>query len=361
MIPKYAREEMKDALPRVAAIVDESIASLAVYGASPTWKAAIDATLAIHRGPKHLIRAQLVLLGSMAGGASPEGPAVERFAAGVELLHLFMLVLDDVMDNATLRRGQPALRHAIQAVAPSIGWQAARDLTTVVGSTLSMLAVRRMTPGPGSGPGAAPAFELMLEACLHAGSGQFQDLLGFRALGDSETTLRSALVDKTAYHSFAAPFAAGLLLASPAADTAPAMRWGEHVGVAFQATDDLADLVTPPAATGKDALRDLLLGRPSLPLLLLRERLSDDDRAFVDSIAGKHVVEVGERAALHRLVEQTGVASACAARIRSGLETAAAVADAAAFPPNAREGMRLFERSLLSYADEIIAEAHDAD
>lgn len=361
MIPKYAREEMKDALPRVDELVGESIEALLRYGASPAWTAAVDATLAIHRGPKHLIRAQLVLLGSLAGGGPAEGKAVERFCAGVELLHLFMLVLDDVMDNATIRRGQPALRLAIQKADPSLSWQAARDLATVVGSTLSMLAIRRMTPGPDSGKGDLAAFELMLEACLHAGAGQFQDLLGFRALDDSEATLRSALIDKTAFHSFAAPFAAGILLASPGADTARAMRWGEHVGVAFQATDDLTDLVSPPSVTGKDGLRDLLLGRPSLPLLLLREQLSEDDLAFVDAIAGKQVVAVGERGALHRIVEQSGVAAACAARIRAELQAAASIADAAGFPEPAREGMRLFERSLLAHADEVIADAGDME
>lgn len=357
MIPRYAREEMKGALPRVDALVGETIESLLRYGASPAWSAAIDAALAIHRGPKHLLRAQLVLLGSLAGGGAAEGEGLERFAAGVELLHLFMLVLDDVMDNATLRRGQPALRLAIQRADPTIEWQTARDMATVVASTLSMCAIRSMAPGPGSGPGGAVAFERMLEACLHAGAGQFQDLLGFRAMGDSETTLRGAVVDKTAYHSFAAPFASGILLARPDAETAPAMRWGEHVGVAFQATDDLTDLLASPSATGKDGLRDLLLGRPSLPLLLLRERLSEDDLAFVDSIAGKQVVAVGERGALNRIVERSGVAGACAVRIRSEIERASVIADAAGYPEGAREGMRVFERSLLAYADQVIADA----
>ena len=75
-------------------------------------------------------------------------------------------------------------------------------------------------------------------------------------------------------------------------------------------------------------------------MLLLRDSLSEDDLAFVDSIAGKQVVAVGERAALHRIVEQSGVATACAARIRSEIERAATVADAAGFPGPAREGMR---------------------
>src|SRR4029079_8472095 len=120
MIPKYARDEMKDALPRISALADEAIDSLRGYSPVPAWSAAVDATLAIHRGPKHLLRAQLVLLGSMAGGAAPEGEALERFATGVELLHLFMLIHDDVMDTATLRRGQNTLRLALQRSEPTI-------------------------------------------------------------------------------------------------------------------------------------------------------------------------------------------------------------------------------------------------
>jgi geranylgeranyl diphosphate synthase type I len=342
---------MQEALPRISTLVGASLEALRAYGAAPAWSAAVDATLAIHRAPKHLLRAQLVLLGAMAGGGAPEGEAVERFAAGVELLHLFMLVHDDVMDSATLRRGQPTLRIALTRADPGIDWQAARDMAIVVGSAVSMLAVRSIVPGLGSGAGAFAACETMLEACLHAGAGQFQDLLGFRGLARDESALRTELIDKTAHVSFAAPFAAGLLLANPAADTKPAMKWGEHIGVAFQATDDLTDLVAPPAVTGKDALRDLLLGRPSLPLLLLHERAAGEDAAFLQSIAGKQVVDIGERAALNDIIERSGVIEACAERIRSEIASATRVGDAAAFPAAAREGMRVFERSLLDHAN----------
>lgn len=368
MIPKYARDEMKDVLPRISAMADEAIDSLRSYSPVPAWSAAIDATLAIHRGPKHLLRAQLVLLGGMAGGAAPEGRALERFAAGLELLHLFMLLHDDVMDNATMRRGKHALRLALQSAEPRIEWQTARDMAIVIGSAISMLAVQRMIPGPGSPPGVAAACELIIEACFHAGAGQFQDLLGHRALLGGETGLRRVLVDKVAYHAFAAPFAAGLLIAKhsaePPAQEIPtlnlAMRWGEHIGVAFQATDDLVDLIASPSITGKDGLRDLLLGRPSLPLLLLRERASGDDVAFIDSIAGKIVVDMGERAALSDILERNDVAGACADRIRSEVRAAAEVADRADFPPAARQGMQVFERVLLEYATRTIDDARDA-
>lgn len=361
MIPRQASEEFNDTLPRISSGIEAAIEGLRGYGLAPQWGAAIDATLAIHRGPKHLLRAQIVLLGSLAGGGAAHGEALERFAIGVELLHLFMLVHDDVMDGATMRRGRPALRIALTQADPGLDWQAARDMAIVVGSALSMLGVRRLLPGASGAAGAIPASDAIIESLFHAGAGQFHDLLGFRGLGGDEASLRRALVDKTAYHSFAAPFAAGLLLARPDADTNAAIRWGEHIGVAFQATDDLADLVTPPSITGKDGLRDLLLGRPSLPLLLLRERAKGEDASFLASIAGKQVVDIGERAALNEILDRTAVVPACADRVRAEIEAATAIGDGAGFPAKAREAMRVFERALLAYAARTAEAAKDAD
>jgi geranylgeranyl pyrophosphate synthase len=124
--------------------------------------------------------------------------------------------------------------------------------------------------------------------------------------------------------------------------------------------DDLVDLLSPPSKTGKDALRDLLLGRPSLPLHLLRERATGDDAQLLESVIGKQVVDIGERAALIDLMERTGVVAACAERIRVEIEGAARVAAEAGFPEAAREGMSVFERSLLAYATATIEASRHA-
>lgn len=43
-------------------------------------------------------------------------PGLELFAAGIEMQHLFMLVHDDVMDQATRRRGEPPVHVAVRQV-----------------------------------------------------------------------------------------------------------------------------------------------------------------------------------------------------------------------------------------------------
>ena len=347
MVPKLARPEFEAPVARIARRVEDAIEGARSYGAAPLWSEAISATLDIARATSHLVRAQLVLLGDLAAGGPAAGEPIERFAAGVELYHLFMLIHDDVMDGAQLRRGRPTLRVALSAAAPSIEWLTARDLAVVVGNVINVLATRHLVSAS-----ASPAsVGLILEGCCRAGAGQFQDLLGFAGLGDDEAALRRELVDKEAFHGFAAPFAAGVRFASSDAPIDAALAWGSAVGLAFQATDDLADLVASPAVTGKDSLRDLLEGRPSVPLHFLRRRATGADRELLDALTGKHVMEPGVRARLDDLVRDLGVVAASAAYARVELDAAARIADASGFAPAAREGMAAIERALAAYLD----------
>jgi geranylgeranyl diphosphate synthase type I len=361
MARSLALPELAAPLARVEARVGSAIEGLGSYGRSPLWREAVAATLALSRAGTNLLRAQLVLLGSLAAGGAGEGAEIERFAAGVELLHLFMLVHDDVMDNATLRRGRPTLRVALTAADPALGAREARDLAIVVGNLLNVQAIRYLIPTPGDAPGETEAAALLMEACCRAGAGQFHDLLGLRGIGDDEEALRRELLDKAAFHAFVAPFAAGLLLARPGTDPDPAITWGCHLGLAYQGTDDLADLAGSPVTTGKDGLRDLLEGRTSLPLLFLRRRATPGDREFLDGLAARHAMEIGERILVDDLVRTCRVVEACTDWVRVEVAAAARAREASGFTRAACDGMAAIERGLVTYLDAVAASALPGD
>src|SRR5262249_12579538 len=133
---------------------------------------------------------------------------------------------------------------------------------------------------------------------------------------------RSLLVDKAAYQAFAAPFAGGLLFARPEADPAPALAWGCRMGAAFQGLDDLSDFVGDPAVTGKDNYRDVLEGRLSLALLLLMQRATLEERAFLSSVVGSRALVPADRVELDRLLQAHDVVAGCADFIRGEIAEA---------------------------------------
>jgi geranylgeranyl pyrophosphate synthase len=246
---------------------------------------------------------------------------------------------------------------ALCAADPLLAHREARDLAVIVGNLLNVQGMRALTPGPGGPAGEVAAAALVHEASCRAGAGQFHDLLGLRALGDDDEAFRRELADKAAYHAFVAPLAAGLSLARPDADPAPAVAWGTHLGLAFQGADDLADLVASPAATGKDGLHDLLEGRASLPLLFLRRRTSGDDRELIDGLASRHAMLPGERAYLDRLIRRCGVIDACADWVRAEVAAAAGAREASGFAPAASAGLRAIEEGLQAYLDKVVKSA----
>ena len=86
------RERMRSLAPDSAALVDM-----------------IEITLGV--GGKRL-RPMLCYLAYRAGGG-PEGPGIMTAAGSLELLHTFAILHDDVMDQALLRRGRPALHRRV--------------------------------------------------------------------------------------------------------------------------------------------------------------------------------------------------------------------------------------------------------
>ncbi len=347
-----ARPQLEAPVSRIAELVTAAIEGMRPYGDSPLWGHAVSATLALHHAPQHYLRSQLVLLGSVAGGGPHEGEALERFAGGMELLHLFMLVHDDVIDEARMRRGRPTLQLALLEAAPTLGAGRARDLAIVVGNTLQVLATRHLLCG---GRGRA-ACEVVIDACLHTGIGQFEDIVGWRGPGGARGhTIRAVLEEKAAYHSFAAPFAGGLRFANLDADLEPAIAWGRRMGVALQGIDDLGDFIGDPSVTGKDNFRDVLEGRISLVVSLLLARASAEHRAFIEAVVGRSALAPADRDELERLLATYDVVAGCAEFVRGELAEAERLSAAASFGAEAREGMRALEHGLREHLAALVA------
>ncbi|WP_280393187.1 polyprenyl synthetase family protein [Nocardia brasiliensis] len=198
-------------------------------------------------------RAGLALCSAEAAGG---GPGVARSAAvGVELLHNFTLVHDDLMDRDRLRRGRATV------------WSIWGDGAAVlVGDALHALAIRVLTEHRSSAAGAMIA--RLADAALELCRGQSEDLA-------FETTDRPVgvadYVQMVAGKTGSLMGAACALGALAAAADAPVIAglegFGRELGLAFQFADDVLGVWGDPAVTGKPAGSDLARRKRTLPVV----------------------------------------------------------------------------------------------
>ncbi|MFF9301820.1 polyprenyl synthetase family protein [Streptomyces sp. NPDC014764] len=184
------------------------------------------------------------------------GTASAAAAAGtaVELVHNFSLVHDDVIDGDRLRRGRPTLWAAFGVPAALLAGDA-------------MLTLAYQALAAAEGPHKNDALPLLCDSVQELIAGQAADI----ALEDRlETTLHeyTAMASAKTGSLLGAACAVGALSAGcDPKRAAHFTRFGRHLGLAFQITDDMLGMFGDPQATGKPVGGDVARRKKTYPVL----------------------------------------------------------------------------------------------
>jgi geranylgeranyl diphosphate synthase, type II len=193
------------------------------------------------------IRPQLCL--AVARACGDDDPVLsEAAASALELLHCASLVHDDLpcFDDSPLRRGRASVHYAY-----------GESLAVLAGDALIVLAFQTLAANAATSPQRlAP-----LMATISAGVGMPFGIVAGQAW---ECEPRVSLVEYQRAKT-GALFAASTMAGAQAAgaDAAPWRELGEWLGEAYQAADDIRDVVGDPRVLGKPIGRDVALLRPS--------------------------------------------------------------------------------------------------
>ena len=200
-------------------------------------------------------RPLLALLASHLG--DPEAAGVVEAAVVVELTHLASLYHDDVMDEADVRRGAPAAN--------------ARWTNTVAILTGDYLFARAsdLTAGLGT-----EATHIQSQTFARLVEGQIAETAGPAEGQDPVEHHLHVLEGKTGALIATSARLGALMAGAPAADVETVTAYGEAIGLAFQLSDDLIDVLSETDESGKTPGTDLREGIRTLPVLLV---LAGDD------------------------------------------------------------------------------------
>jgi heptaprenyl diphosphate synthase len=178
---------------------------------------------------------------------------VVRAAAGVELTHLASLYHDDVMDEASVRRGVPSANAAYD------------NSTAILVGDLLFGKASELVAGLG-----AEAVLIQAQTFVRLCAGQIRDDRASPEGVDPVDYYLGVLADKTGV-LIATAGRYGVMFGGGPPEAVEIMRaYGEKVGIAFQLADDLIDIASDADDTGKTPGTDLREGVATLAVLRVR-------------------------------------------------------------------------------------------
>ena len=319
-------------LKEIVALVEDDLARVEVLFAEQ-FRSDVALVAEIGRyvqdGGGKRIRPALLLLACGLCGYRGERAAV--LASVVEFIHTATLLHDDIIDQATVRRGRS-----------SVNSRWGNDITVLLGDFLYTKAMATALSRDN-----LRILRLLSDVTLRMVEGQLLEIERNGDLAVSDAAHLDIVRRKTA-DLFSACMRIGGMLAEVGEEREAALAsYGLNLGICFQMVDDLLDFTADEKVLGKPTANDLREGKLTLPVIFLLRRAGRAGAEMVEAVLADRGFDRVSREELVGLAREAGA-----------LDEARALAER--YADAARRDLAGFERSryreaLLSLPDFILA------
>jgi len=239
------------------------------------------------------IRGTLVLEGYRVITDEPAPDSVLPLAVAMELLHAFLLMHDDIIDQDELRRGQPTFheryRRQLSETYPgrSVA-NVAEAMAIMAGDLLCGLAQDLLVELDVASERRRAVQHLFNRLIADTGYGEILDVLGAIDPTQDEASMLMMYRLKTARYSFEGPLLLGATVAGASQPQHDALSaFGIPLGVAFQLQDDLIGMFGTEAAIGKPVGSDLKEGKRTPLMLHALAHTNGEQHTFLERTLGQ--------------------------------------------------------------------------
>lgn len=238
----------------------------------------------IQNGGKRL-RPILTILAAKLSGY--QGQGAHQIGAAIEFMHTATLLHDDVIDNASLRRGRATTNikwgNHVSVLVGDFFYCRAMDILVKQGDLKVLRAVTDAITVTTEGE----IFEITKSNDLNTTEGDYLQII----------TGKTAALMASACHS-------GAILGQVSEDFEHALKkFGLNLGIAFQLMDDVLDYVSSEEEFGKTSGKDLKEGKLTLPLILALKRCTSSELQTVKHVLIADSIETDEFQQVLHLVE----------------------------------------------------------
>jgi octaprenyl-diphosphate synthase len=268
----------------------------------------------IQEGGGKRIRPALLLLGSRLCGH--RGDRGVLLAAVVEFIHTATLLHDDIIDEATVRRGRR-----------SVNSRWGNDITVLLGDFLYTKSMAMALSQEN-----LPILRLLSDVTLRMIEGEILEIERNGDLDVTEADHLDIIRRKTA-DLFSACMRIGAILGAVGDEREKALAsYGLNLGICFQMVDDLLDFTAEEKTLGKPVANDLREGKVTLPMIFLLRKAGRPGIEKIGTVLADRGFGRVSREEIVRLAREHGA-----------LDEAQALAET--YAEKARRDLAVFERS----------------
>jgi len=210
-----------------------------------------------------MVRGGLVVLGYQTFGRQPVSHNVIKAAAAMEIMHSSLLIHDDIMDNDTIRRGQPTMHHYYTSIGkreklshPEQFGLSAGICLGDIGFFLSQEIIGRIKVDYAKH---IKLNSFFVNEVIKVGSAQLYEM--FNTISPKVITrdeVFAVYLHKTARYTFSLPLMLGAMLAGTSKEGIKKLeKLGELMGLVFQFQDDILGMFGQEKTLGKNVGSDM--------------------------------------------------------------------------------------------------------
>jgi geranylgeranyl pyrophosphate synthase len=294
-------------------LVDDEIARFATQSRKNTTSqygdvsaTVYDEFLRILGGKSKRIRGTLTLIGyEMSGGTDIKTAVVA--ARVIEMMHAYLLIIDDIQDKSTLRRGE-------QTVYSKLGPELAIN-AALAGMHVAQMSLANLSTDADTKIALMNILNRTMTATVH---GQTKDLVFSKDHTASVEVVLQMYRQKTAEYTFLNPLHTGMVLAGADCHATDAITdYAIHAGIAYQIKNDLEALSMYQTAND-----DIVGNKHTIVIAHALCELSAGDRTVLQSMLGSGLSEKQYKS-LNELLEVAGSISYASTHLKRHINGAA--------------------------------------
>lgn len=261
-------------------------------------------------------RPTLVLYGYQAAGGQDQ-EKILRAAIGIELIHVSLLVHDDIMDRDDKRHGVSAIHayfseQANEALDLHLEDNQKEHFGISTGINVGVYCyalgielISELEIGPTR---LTKVIAHIQKTIRQTGLGQFQDIILSHLDQVSEQEVLSMYKNKTARYSFENPLHVGAILAGREdVFCAQLSKYALPLGIAFQMQDDILGIYGDTQKTGKSVGSDISEGKQTYLVVKAYAAANAAQREKLDSLLGKEGITQDEVKDFRVILDEIGI------------------------------------------------------